>query len=315
MSYGGQFVLATLFALAVSLPMVWFVRLLVLYPTARWTGRNLLQRRWLDSRVGRAVVLTVGSLELICFLYAWQVEPRRLERSHVVVESVKLPAGERLRIVHLSDLHIDGHHRLPSGLAEALERARPDLVLLTGDYLNNGSLEAAQALQELVARLTPTRGVYAVTGNWDVRSWSNARSLLREAGVAMVDSVAMEVPGLSYPLRIHGHFDSSMLASHGPFPGFDIALHHSPDAIEELAGKVDLYLCGHTHGGQIRLPFFGALITLSKFWKRYEMGRYDVHGTVLYVNRGIGAEGGPVPRMRFLAPPELVVIDGVGTGK
>ncbi len=315
MSYGGQLVLATLFAMAASLPMVGLVRLLVLYPTARWTGRNLLNRPWLDSRVGRGAVLTIGILELFCFLYAWQVEPYRLERSYVTVESAKLRAGERLRIVHLSDLHIDGHQRLPSGLAEAVDRERPELVLLTGDYLNNSSPEAAQALQEFVARMTPTLGLYAVTGNWDVRGWSNARSLLREAGVTMVDGVAVEVAGRNTPVRIHGHFDRSMLDSHGDFAGFDIALHHTPDEIENLAGKVDLYLCGHTHGGQIRLPLFGALITLSKFWKRYEMGRYDVRGTTLYVSRGVGAEGGPVPRLRFLAPPELVIIDVVGTGK
>jgi predicted MPP superfamily phosphohydrolase len=69
----------------------------------------------------------------------------------------------------------------------------------------------------------------------------------------------------------------------------------------------DLYLCGHTHGGQIRLPLFGALITSSDFWKRYEMGRYEEGHTTLYVSRGLGMEGMGAPRARFLAPPEIVL--------
>jgi predicted MPP superfamily phosphohydrolase len=74
-----------------------------------------------------------------------------------------------------------------------------------------------------------------------------------------------------------------------------------------FVGCADLYLCGHTHGGQIRLPLFGAVITSSDFWKRYEMGRYEEGNTVLYISRGLGMEGKGAPRARFLAPPEIVL--------
>ncbi|MHC4240332.1 MAG: hypothetical protein ACYSUC_11380 [Planctomycetota bacterium] len=70
--------------------------------------------------------------------------------------------------------------------------------------------------------------------------------------------------------------------------------------------NVDLYLAGHTHGGQIALPFYGALITLSKFGKKYESGMHKVDDTVLYVNRGIG---GHAWSMRFFARPEITVFD------
>ena len=79
-----------------------------------------------------------------------------------------------------------------------------------------------------------------------------------------------------------------------------------PDAVET---GVDLYLAGHTHGGQLRLPLFGALVTSSDFWKRYEAGRYREGQTTLYVSRGLGMEGLGAPRARFLAPPEIVVWD------
>ena len=75
---------------------------------------------------------------------------------------------------------------------------------------------------------------------------------------------------------------------------------------------VDLYLAGHTHGGQLRLPVFGALVTASSFGKRYEMGAYREGRTVLYVSRGIGLEGLGLPRARFLSPPEITLFTLVG---
>jgi hypothetical protein len=91
-------------------------------------------------------------------------------------------------------------------------------------------------------------------------------------------------------------------------------LYHTPDLMPHAARLgVTLYLAGHTHGGQLRLPIYGAMATSSRWGKRYEMGRYQEHKTILYVNRGIGMEGLGAPRARFLAPPEVVLweLDGV----
>jgi predicted MPP superfamily phosphohydrolase len=96
-----------------------------------------------------------------------------------------------------------------------------------------------------------------------------------------------------------------------PKDRFSIFLFHSPDLFEELGDhNYDLYLCGHTHGGQVALPFFGAVITLSQHWKKYEAGKYVRADKTLYVNRGIGMEGGRfAPRVRFFARPEISVFD------
>jgi predicted MPP superfamily phosphohydrolase len=103
------------------------------------------------------------------------------------------------------------------------------------------------------------------------------------------------------------------LLANGPGDTFNVLLYHSPDLMPEAVELgVDLYLCGHTHGGQIRLPLFGAIITSSAFWKRYEMGRYEEGNTTLYVSRGLGLEGFGAPRARFLASPEIILwtLDG-----
>ena len=92
---------------------------------------------------------------------------------------------------------------------------------------------------------------------------------------------------------------------------FTLFLYHTPDAILEAAetGRVDLYCAGHTHGGQVALPFYGALVTLSKFGKKYESGLHREGRTWLYVTRGIGMEGDPAPRVRYFARTEVTVIE------
>ena len=95
-----------------------------------------------------------------------------------------------------------------------------------------------------------------------------------------------------------------------PPEGFRLFLYHGPDLIYRVApAGVDLYCAGHTHGGQIALPWFGAIVTLSAFGKRFEHGLYKERGTYLYVNRGIGMEGGPAPRMRLFARPEVTCFE------
>src|ERR1035438_706069 len=89
-----------------------------------------------------------------------------------------------------------------------------------------------------------------------------------------------------------------------PANEFSIFVYHRPDEILEVArDRYDIYLCGHTHGGQVALPFYGDLITFSKFDKKDEAGLYHEGATTIYVNRGIGLAKWPQPEVRFLARP------------
>jgi predicted MPP superfamily phosphohydrolase len=93
-----------------------------------------------------------------------------------------------------------------------------------------------------------------------------------------------------------------------------ILLYHSPDLAPLACQKgIDLQLSGHTHGGQVRLPFYGAIFAGSLYGKRFESGRYQLADMTLYVTRGIGMEGAAAPRVRFLCPPEISVWEIHGT--
>jgi hypothetical protein len=86
-------------------------------------------------------------------------------------------------------------------------------------------------------------------------------------------------------------------------------LYHSPELMPQASRhNVDLYLCGHTHGGQVRLPLIGPILTSSQLGRRYVMGHYCEGSTHLYVSRGVGMEGLSAPRVRLLAPPEITLV-------
>jgi predicted MPP superfamily phosphohydrolase len=218
-----------------------------------------------------------------------------------------------VRVVHISDLHCDPRTRLEERLPDIIAAEHPDLIVFTGDSLN--SREGLPVLRKLLPRLSAIAPTFAVRGNWDVWYWRK-QELFGGTGVEELDGKAARVDVAGTSLVVAGvpfaATDRIGAALEGVPPGvFTIFLYHTPDEILDVAAtnRVDLYCAGHTHGGQVALPFYGALVTLSKFGKKYESGLHREGATWLYVTRGIGMEGGPAPRVRFFARPEITVIE------
>lgn len=257
------------------------------------------------------IIHLLASSGLICFVYGYFIEPYWLKVSTVSVHTEKLQ-NTSLRIVQISDLHCDKkvvNEKKAVPLINALE---PDIVVFTGDALN--TREALRRFKETMKSLTARLGKYAVRGNIDVLRWQGL-DLFGGTGFTVLDREIAELQKDGETFYISG-FDCSYPAEHhylpkdAPAEALNVFLHHCPDLIEDLKdSNVDLYLAGHTHGGQVTLPIYGALITFSKCGKKYEAGRYTVGNTVLYVNRGIGLEGGFARKVRFRARPEITVFD------
>ena len=263
----------------------------------------------------RAAVLALAALGVACGLYARLIEPTWLEVKHVEVASGHLSTGARVRIVHITDVHSDPEARLEPRLPERIAAERPDLIVFTGDSLN--AIEGLPHFRALMTSLAAIAPTYAVRGNWDTRLWRDV-NLFGGTGVVELDDRAVRAPLAGVELWIAGvaadGADRLEEAVAGvPRGAASVVLHHYPDEIDRAAALgVNLYLAGHTHGGQVALPLYGALVTLSRFGKRLEAGLYRVKRTSLYVGRGIGMEGGGAPRVRFFARPEVAVIDLVG---
>jgi uncharacterized protein len=246
-----------------------------------------------------------------CMLYGRFIEADWLSVTKIEVETDKLPAGARLRIVHLTDLHVLDRTRALDELPARVNALDADLLVFTGDSI--ATPESAPLFRELLSAIRARHGRFAVRGNHDV--WYFKDVDLFGGGVAheLTANTATRAAGLFLCGAAYDreHEVADCLTKNRE--GYRVAVFHTPDLVEDLEPLApDLYLAGHTHGGQVRLPFFGAIITLSKFDKKYEMGRYTVGRTTLFVSRGVGVEPPPAPRVRFWCRPEIAVIDVIG---
>lgn len=265
------------------------------------------------------LLLTLPNLLLLGIgLYGFYVEPFRLtvNRIEVPVDGLE----KKVRIVQLSDMHVERTTKREQALPALVESLNPDMILITGDFLIESRFNvgrAVESLTELINHLKAPMGIYAVNGN--VETPSRLKELMKNLNVKVLDNQVVRLPEISHNFVLIGlsfhswSYDSnqlSQLMNDVQPDDYSLLLYHKPDlAYTADEESVDLYLAGHTHGGQVRLPFYGAIYANSRYGKTFEMGMYKLNHTTLYVNRGLGFTGGVAPRVRFLAPPEVVIVD------
>jgi len=273
--------------------------------------RRLTRRRFLKAVAAAAVGGVAGAA-----VDALAVEPRWLRLTWPVIRVPGLPRQwDGLRLAHLTDMHRGGLVPLKYiaravGLSNA---ARPDIVVCTGDFVTGRgavTAELARTLKGLRARL----GVFAVLGNHD--HWAGAeavRQMLAEASIALLDNrrVVLERRGASLVLAGVGDLwedvqDLAAALDGVPAAAPRLLLCHNPDYADAMPPepRVDLMFCGHTHGGQVKIPF-GPRPMLPIRNRRYAAGLVRAPRCLMYVSRGIGMVGLAV---RFNCRPELPII-------
>ncbi|HKO56623.1 MAG TPA: metallophosphoesterase [Thermoanaerobaculia bacterium] len=223
-----------------------------------------------------------------------------------------LPAAfDGYRIAFLTDTHVAGFMRR-SFYREVVAAARafdPDLVLLGGDLVT-WQRDIPLMGELLLTDLTAHDGVFAVLGNHDYWAGANLVSAtLASHGIALLTNRAVTLHRDGDRLWLVGIDEMyrgtpdvaaafAPIADHPPAVGVS----HHPDIVDLLDGRrLDLLVCGHTHGGQIRFPFFGAVVVPSRHEGAYAAGFHRIRNVLLYVSRGIGA----VPPLRILCRPEV----------
>lgn len=224
------------------------------------------------------------------------------------------PAFDGYRLLLLADLHLDGLPELADVLRRLLAGERFDLCLLGGDYRMRtyGPFQAGMDLLRPVVRdLRAEQGCHAVLGNHDcleilpLLEEMGARPLVNDNVVLERDGQRLWLAGVDDP-----HYyrcESVEVACQGaPAGAFIILLAHSPEAYAEAAERgVSLYLCGHTHAGQIQIPGVGPVFTHSRSPRRLCQGAWR-HGAMQgYTSAGVGASGAPV---RFFSQGEAVIL-------
>lgn len=268
----------------------------------------LLQRH--HRRVALGCVI-VAAMILIVAVDAFVVEPRWLEVTTVQWSSAR--ASRPLRIAVMADIQTDDAGLWEGRACHAVMAAHPDLILLTGDHIQAAKrqryLEQQRILSETIADegLDAPLGAFAVAGNVD---WPGlwTRVFAGTAVQPVTETTRFDLgPCVLTCLSRDASFDVSTHVA--PADKLHIVLGHCPNF---ALGRVDadLLVAGHTHGGQVRLPLVGPLLTFSAVPRRWAHGATEIApGKLLVVSRGIGMERGKAPRLRLLCRPELVLVE------
>jgi predicted MPP superfamily phosphohydrolase len=236
--------------------------------------------------------------------YATHIEPFRIG---VTEQSLDVDGWQgEIRLLHVGDLHVERVTEREGRLNALIDAIKPDVIVFSGDFVNLSYThdEAAKAaIRTVIGAWRAPLGVYAVPGTPIVEPLTRVLTFVEGTGVDLLANRWQTVETPAGALHILG-----MITTHD-LPTDRAALADKLDVAPEAAesGKIDLYLCGHTHGGQIRLPLIGAIFSSSQLGKRFIMGRYDLQRMTLYTTRGVGVEGLGAPRARLLCPPEIVL--------
>ena len=293
-----------------------------------------------------AVVVAVIALSLAAMRALAKSERLRLRITRLQIAVPDLPPDlDGLKIAFLSDLHVGMMYVPRQAILDALDEFAPDLLVLGGDYAAGKPrvTEAAELVEELAGR-QPTA---AIVGNteyylpWDLDDLTrrleavDGRLLRNQAWQVARGDATIEVVGLDSP-TYHMTDADAALADCDPDVDLRIALVHSPAAWQDIGRlAAHIALCGHTHGGQVRIPGLEAPVTHPNYPRRLAAGLFRLRteprpwaerlashwdilrnagpiradaseGTLMYVSRGVGVSA---PQVRLMCPPELVQIE------
>lgn len=279
------------------------------------------RRGWRVSPAARVAVAAALAF-LPVALYARWIEPFRLRVERVEIATDPARRGpEPLRVAVLADLQVDRVGPWEESVIDRVRSLDADVILIPGD-LYHGSLRhferVAADLRRLLGQLEAPGGVYLTQGDVDADPILEAllpgtgiRWLRDETATVTVRGRQVTIAGLCRELGASARRVLSDLESR---PGDDlrIVLCHYPRVVRLLraSSRIDLCVAGHTHGGQVVIPFLGPPITLSPMPRRVAKGGLDEEsGRRIYVSRGIGLERMQAPRIRFLCPPELTLLE------
>ena len=259
---------------------------------------------------------------VVLTVWGFVIEPNRL-----VVNEVSLPIAEvdarfgNLKVALISDLHVGSPWIDLKKLHDVVAKTnavKPDLILLAGDFVAEsvigGHFLDAESIAAELGNLSAPLGTFAVLGNHDwVYDGKRVTTALTSVGIQVIENGAVRINRDGKHIWLLGIADAwtrkpdfskalAEVTDDAPVMAFT----HNPDIFPNAPQRVLLMLAGHTHGGQVNLPFVGRLVVPSKYNQRYAIGHVVENGRHLYVSPGVGTSIFP---MRFRVPPEITVLD------
>ncbi len=260
------------------------------------------------------LILAFAVFTAVLGWYAFLFEPNNIQVERIDIGIENLPDSfTNAKIVHLTDFHSLGFSEREKKVLEIVEQINPDFVFITGDFIDRTTKDIASCekfWQKFGSRYQGR--IFGVLGNHDP---SSLEKLLESAGIVILNNENRKIfqkekyiylVGVNDPDTGRDDLAKAMTGAETNVP--KILLAHSPDIIEDLGiGETpDLILAGHTHGGQIKIPFLRPFWVPTQNRGKYASGLFEIGNTYMYVNRGIGTTALPI---RFNCSPEISVIE------
>ena len=263
-----------------------------------------------------------------------------IERNWFAVRRHRIPClpegSSNMTVLHLSDLHLRSGQRRKRAFLKGLARVEPDLLIATGDFIGDGQSNAETV--DAVTSIRPREASLYVLGSNDYygpkpknplryfskkrrrilgkpNPWRGLVEALDARGWRLINNTATQIDGIDVVGLDDEHIGRADLTVASPRnrKGFRLAVAHSPDVAEQLAGLgYDLIVCGHTHGGQVCIPGFGALVTNSDLPRRMARGVHRIGDAWLHVSAGLGTS--MYAPFRLACRPEVCVLELVPKG-
>lgn len=260
------------------------------------------------------------------YIDARYIEPKVVDLKKIKIETGALSKDTRLKMVLFNDVHLGENYSLDDfqKIVNKINEQNPDIIIFAGDLIDdNKTFTEEEGTTKLLAELTANYGKYAVFGNHD-HGGNGTRRYTRMMKAAAFHLLRNEQDTIKLDngdsIKLIG-VDDIVLSKPNfkePFEGldtssFNLFISHAPDVVEHITQyPINLQVSGHSHGGQVRLPFVGAPSTVPPYGKKYVKGMYhpdEKEEMLLYVNVGIGTSQLPY---RFLNLPEITVFELIG---
>lgn len=252
----------------------------------------------------------------LVIFYGSFIEPRMIVTREYDVQFRE--SGEQLKVAVLGDFHLGPYNDeyLIKNVVRKLNRIRPDLILLVGDYISY-STEAVEGFYPFEDLWMPPLGIYAVTGNHDYKGEvEEAVTALKKYNIVFLRNGGVTIKINNREIYIAGVDDywfgdqdiTEALVRARPGQSV-IFLAHNPDVVKYVPDNLrfDLMVSGHTHGGQIRLPFIGPVVQPpTDLPREYSRGLLEWEGKEFFITPGLGQVG---PRARLFNPPEISILN------
>lgn len=257
------------------------------------------------------MIFIILILSIIFLAYALWWGNNSLKLTRYTISNDKIPASfNEYRIIHLSDIH---NKNFKGSLSKRCSELKPDLIVISGDLVYKHEDNYQYAL-ELVDELDKICDVYFVSGNHE--QWYSHYHLMKRELIAhhvrvlvneniilkrnndSINLIGMDdisfINGYDYGVKEKAIF-ADILHSLNHKEQFNLVLSHRPELMDRyVKEEVDLVMCGHVHGGQIRIPFIGGIIAPNQGWfPKYDYGRYDEHKTTMIISAGLGKSAFP----------------------